>query len=401
VMDLLEARWEEIPDLRVFTYMRSGLSSGGGGKPVQFVIGGSDYQSLATWRDAILARARDNPGLTRVDSDLIETQPQLTVRIDKSRAAALGVSTLTIGETLQAMMSDQRVASYITRGEEYDVILQAEESQRASPSDLSNIYVRSERSGELIPLASLLTISDRAGPSELNRYNRMRAVTISANLANGYALGEALDFLEQVVREELPPTANVDYRGESLEYRESSSSTLFTLGLAMLVVFLVLAAQFESFRHPLIIMLTVPLAIAGGILGLMVFSKTLNIYSQIGVVMLIGIAAKNGILIVEFINQMRDEGMAFEEAIVEGARVRFRPVVMTAISTVMGALPLMLATGPGAEARATLGVVVFSGVALATLLTLFVVPAAYRLLARGTTSPDEVARQLERLAARG
>ncbi len=398
-MDLLEQRWEDIPDLRVFTYMRSGLSSGGGGKPVQFVIGGSNYQELAEWRDAVIARARDNPGLSRVDSDLIETQPQLTVAIDKARAAALGVSTLTIGETLQAMMSDQRVASYITRGEEYDVILQAEENQRASPSDLSNIYVRSERSGELIPLASLLTISDRAGPSELNRYNRMRSVTISANLANGYSLGEALDFLEQVVREELPPTANVDYRGESLEYRESSGSTLFTLGLAMLVVFLVLAAQFESFRHPLIIMLTVPLAIAGGLIGLMVFGKTLNIYSQIGVVMLIGIAAKNGILIVEFINQIRDEGMRFEEAIIEGARVRFRPVLMTAISTVMGAVPLILATGPGAESRATLGVVVFSGVSLATLLTLFVVPAAYRLLARGTTSPDEVARRLERLAA--
>ncbi|MEM9384325.1 MAG: efflux RND transporter permease subunit [Pseudomonadota bacterium] len=400
-MDQLEQRWESIPDLRVFTFMRSGLSSGGGGKPVQFVIGGTNYIDLAAWRDAIIERARSNPGLARVDSDLIETQPQLTVSIDKARAAALGVSTLAIGETLQAMMSDQRVASYITRGEEYDVILQAEEDQRASPSDLSNIYVRSERSGELIPLASLLTISDRAGPAELNRYNRMRAVTISANLANGYSLGEALDFLEQVVAEELPPTANIDYRGESQEYRESSGSTLFTLGLAMLVVFLVLAAQFESFRHPLIIMLTVPLAIAGGLIGLMIFGKTLNIYSQIGVVMLIGIAAKNGILIVEFINQMRDEGTPFEEAIIEGARVRFRPVLMTAISTVMGAVPLILATGPGAESRATLGVVVFSGVSLATLLTLFVVPAAYRLIARGTTSPDEVARRLEELAAQG
>jgi multidrug efflux pump subunit AcrB len=228
----------------------------------------------------------------------------------------------------------------------------------------------------------------------------MRAVTISANLDPGYSLGEALDYLERVVVEELPPTASIDYRGESLEYQESSGSTLFTLGIAMLVVFLVLAAQFESFRHPMIIMLTVPLAIAGGLLGLLVFGKTLNIYSQIGVVMLIGIAAKNGILIVEFINQMRDEGMRFEEAIIEGARVRFRPVVMTAISTVAGAVPLILASGPGAEARSTLGVVVFAGVSLATLLTLFVVPAAYRLLARGTTSPDEIARQLDDLTAK-
>jgi multidrug efflux pump len=398
-MALLQERWAEIPDVRIFTFMRSGLSRGGGGQPVQFVIGGPDFDTLADWRDAVLARARENPGLRRVDSDLIETQPQLAVTIDKDRAAALGVSTRTIGETLQAMMSDQRVASYITRGEEYDVVLQAEESQRASPSDLSNIYVRSERSGELIPLSSLLRIDNRAGPAELNRYNRMRAVTISASLAPGYALGDALDYLERVVREELPPTARIDYRGESLEYQESSGSIVFTLGLAMLVVFLVLAAQFESFRHPLIIMVTVPLAIAGGLLGLLAFDKTLNIYSQIGIVMLIGIAAKNGILIVEFINQMRDEGHSFETAIVEGARVRFRPVMMTAISTVAGSVPLMLATGPGAESRSTLGVVVFAGVSLATLLTLYVIPSMYRLFARGTTSPNEIERQLERLSA--
>jgi multidrug efflux pump len=297
------------------------------------------------------------------------------------------------------MMSDQRIASYITRGEEYDVVLQAEESQRASPSDLSNIYVRSERSGELIPLSSLLLVENRAGPAKLNRYNRMRSVTISASLADGYALGDALEYLEQVVREELPPSARIDYRGESLEYQESSGSTLFTLGLAMLVVFLVLAAQFESFRHPLIIMITVPMAIAGGLLGLMAFGKTLNIYSQIGIVMLIGIAAKNGILIVEFINQMRDEGNPFDQAILEGARIRFRPVVMTAISTVAGSVPLMLATGPGAESRSTLGVVVFAGVSLATLLTLFVIPSMYRLFARGTTSPEAVARRLDELDA--
>jgi multidrug efflux pump len=379
--------------------MRSGLSRGGGGQPVQFVLGGPDYDTLADWRDAVIAKAEENPGLMRVDSNLIETQPQLAVRIDKDRAAALGVSTLTIGQTLQAMMSDQRVASYITRGEEYDVILQAERSQRASPSDLSNIYVRSERSGELIPLSSLLRIENRAGPSKLNRYNRMRAVTISASLAPGYSLGDALEYLEQVVRDELPSSARVDYQGESLEYRESSGSTLFTLGLAMLVVFLVLAAQFESFRHPVIIMITVPLAIAGGLLGLLAFGKTLNIYSQIGIVMLIGIAAKNGILIVEFINQMRDEGHAFQEAIVEGARVRLRPVVMTAISTIAGSVPLMLATGPGAESRSTLGVVVFAGVSLATLLTLYVIPSMYRLFARGSSSPNEIARQLEQLGS--
>jgi multidrug efflux pump len=227
-------------------------------------------------------------------------------------------------------------------------------------------------------------------------------VTISANLAPDYTLGEALDFLENIIRSELPDTAQIDYRGESRDLRESSGSLLFTFGVALFVVFLVLAAQFESFVHPLVIMITVPLAVAGGLFGLWIAGMTLNIYSQIGIIMLVGIAAKNGVLIVEFINQMRDEGMEFRDAVVEGARVRFRPVLMTAVSTVMGAVPLIMATGPGAVSRTTLGVVIFSGVSIATLFTLFIVPAFYDVLARRTGSPHAVARKLrsmhERLA---
>jgi len=395
----LNEAWSQIPDLRVIAFMRSGVSGGGGGQPVQLVLGGPNYDELAQWRDIILDRARENPGLTRLDSDLRETQPQVLVRVDTDRAGALGVSARSIGQTLQTIMSEREFTTYVVDGEEYDVVLQAKPEQRESYADLRNIFVRSERSGELVPLSNLTVLEDQAGPSQLNRYNRLRAVTISANLADGYTLGEALAYLEDVIRSELPVTAQIDYRGESLDYKEASGSLLFTFGVALFVVFLVLAAQFESFVHPIVIMVTVPLAVAGGLLGLWLTGMTLNIYSQIGIIMLVGIAAKNGVLIVEFINQKRDEGMEFSEAVVEGAKIRFRPVIMTAFSTIMGSLPLILATGPGAVSRTTLGVVIFSGVSVATFFTLFIIPAFYQLLARHTGSPGAVAQRLSALEA--
>lgn len=389
--------WSTIPGVRAFAFMRSGLSRRGGSRPVQFVLGGPDYDTLAEWRDQILDRASEFPGLVRLDSDLKETQPQAIVRIDKNRAAALGVSVQNIGRTLATMMSEQRITTFVKDGEEYDVILQARNDQRASDEDLTNIHVRSEGSGELVPLANLIEVEERAGPGTLNRYNRLRSVTLSASLAPGAALGEALDFLERVVRESFPESAQIDYEGESLEYKEATGSLAFTFGLALLIVFLVLAAQFESFIHPLVILVTVPLAVGGGLLGLYLTDSTLNIYSQIGIVMLLGIAAKNGVLIVEFVNQLRDAGRNFEDAIVEASGIRLRPVTMTTISTVMGSIPLILAAGAGAESRTVLGIVVFSGVTLATLLTLFVVPSFYALLAKRTGSPQTVARRLAKL----
>jgi multidrug efflux pump len=399
----LNRGWEEIPDLRIIAFMSSGNrgGGGGGGQPVQLVLGGPNYEELARWRDIIIARASENPGLLRLDSDLRETQPQVLVRVDTDRAASLGVTARSIGTTLQTLMSERQVTTYVVDGEEYDVVLQAKPEQRATYQDLRNIFVRSERSGELIPLSNLTRLEDMAGPSQLNRHNRMRAVTITANLAPGYTLGEALEYLEGLVRAELPATAQIDYRGESLEYKEASGALYFTFGIALLVVFLVLAAQFESFVHPLVIMVTVPLAVAGGLLGLWLSGKTLNIYSQIGIIMLVGIAAKNGVLIVEFINQLRDKGMEFHDAIVEAARIRFRPVVMTAFAATMGAVPLIFAYGPGAESRQALGVVIFWGVSLATLFTLFIVPAVYNLFARRTGSPQAVAQKLEQLTAQG
>ncbi|MFU8817009.1 MAG: efflux RND transporter permease subunit [Pseudomonadales bacterium] len=394
--DRATAAWQTIPFVQAFAFSRSGLSRGGGNLPVQFVIGGPDYDELARWRDLMLERAADNPGILRIDSDLKETQPQVVVRIDKNRAAALGISVQNVGRTLAAMMSEQRITTFVQDGEEYDVVLQARDEQRASANDLTNIYVRSETSGALVPLSNLIYLEETAGAGTLNRYNRLRSVTLSASLAPGYSLGEALTFLEDLVRNELPEMAQVDYKGESLEYKEASGSLMFTFGIAMLIVFLVLAAQFESFVHPFVIMLTVPLAVAGALFGLHLTGLSLNIYSQIGIIMLIGIAAKNGVLIVEFINQLRDQGEAFEDAILQATTIRLRPVVMTTLSTAMGTVPLLTAIGAGAESRVVLGVVIFSGVICASLLTLFIVPAFYHLLARRTGSPHAVARELER-----
>jgi multidrug efflux pump len=396
----LNKHWEEIPDVRVNAFMGGGNrggGGGGGGSPVQVVLGGPNYEELARWRDIIIARASENPGLVRLDSDLRETQPQVLVRVDTDRAASLGVTARSIGSTLQTLMSERQVTTYVVDGEEYDVVLQAKPEQRATYADLSNIFVRADRSGELVPLSNLTKLEDMAGPSQLQRHNRMRAVTLSANLAPGYTLGEALDYLENIIRTELPSTAQIDYRGESLEYKEASGALYFTFGIALFVVFLVLAAQFESFVHPLVIMVTVPLAVAGGLLGLWISGKTLNIYSQIGIIMLVGIAAKNGVLIVEFINQLRDKGLEFKDAIVEASRIRLRPVIMTAFAAVMGSVPLILAEGPGSASRAALGVVIFSGVTFATFFTLFIVPAVYNLMARRTGSPNAVAHRLDEL----
>ncbi len=397
VMSGLVREWQEIPGIRAFPFMRSGIQSRGGGEPVQFVLGGSTYEELAEWRDIILAKARQNPAFSRIQSDYRETKPQLLIDVDKTRAADLGVSVEAIGRTLQTMMSERRVTTFIRNGEEYDVIVQAADEQRASVNDLSNIYVRSEQSGRLIPLSNLTRIESGADAGDLNRYNRLRAITISANLAPGYPLGEALDFLEEAVRTELPASAQIDYKGESRDLKNTEGGLLFAFMLALLVVFLVLAAQFESFIHPLVIMMTVPLATFGALLGLYLTGQSLNIYSQIGLVILVGISTKNGILIVEFANQLRDQGKEFTEALIEAADVRLRPVLMTALSTIMGSIPLIMATGPGSESRVTLGIVIFSGVCMATIMTLFVIPVCYSLLARGTGSPGEVASRLENL----
>ena len=386
-----------MPGVRAFPIQPGGLGQRGFSTPVQFVLGGDTYEDLARWRDAFLAKASENPRLLNLDADYKEVKPQLLIQVNRNRAADLGVSVSEVGRTLETMLGSRRVTTYLDRGEEYDVILQAEDADRRTPGDIENLYVRASKSGELVPLSSLVTVSEGADAATLNRFNRLRSITISANLAPGYTLGEALIYLRSVAEETLPTEARIDYKGQSRELQESSSSVLVTFALALLVVFLVLAAQFESFIHPLIIMLTVPLAVVGALLGLELSGGSLNIYSQIGIVMMVGLAAKNGILIVEFANQLRDAGASVEEAIREAARLRLRPIVMTSISTVIGVLPLILGGGAGAESRMAIGVVVFAGVLFSTVLTLGVVPTFYRLLAPYTRSPEAVTQTLEAL----
>jgi len=385
-----------LPAVRAMPRVRSGLVRSNG-QPLQLVLGGPDYAELAEWRDRVLSRMEQNPKLFAADSDYKETRPQLRIEIARDRAADLGVSVDEIGRTLETMMGSRRVTTYVEGGEEYDVILQAARENRAAPADLDNLYVRSQASGQLIPLSSLVTLGELAEPGEFNRFNRLRAITLSAGLAPGYTLGEALAFLRQVIAEELPERAQIDYKGESREYQAAGSAVLFTFGMALLIVFLVLAAQFESFLHPLVIMLTVPLAMLGALLGLWLTGGSLNLFSQIGIVMLVGLAAKNGILIVEFANQLRDQGRSIDAAIVEAASVRMRPILMTSLSTMFGAVPLVLAGGPGSASRSAIGVVVIFGVAFSTLLSLFVVPVFYRLLAPFTRSPEQLARKLAQL----
>jgi len=395
IMGEVAQKLGDLPGVRAFPIMRSGIG-GNLGKPVQFTIGGGTWEQLIEWRDTLLAALEeDNPGLVGIDYDYKETQPQLRATINYDLAAELGVTVRAIGTTLQTMFGSRRVTTYLDDGEEYDVILEGERALQRTPSSLQNVYVRSETTGKLIPLTNFVELREQAGSRSLARYNRVRAITIEANLADNLSLGQALSHLENLAREKLPSSVVIDYKGQSLDYKSAGQSILFVFLLGAVIVFLVLAAQFESFVHPFVIMLTVPLAIGGGLLGLWVMGETLNIYSQIGLIMLVGLAAKNGILIVEFANQLRDQGRNFDDALAEAAEVRLRPILMTGITTAAGALPLVLSFGAGAETRFVIGTVVIFGVIAATFLTLFVVPVAYSLLARGTSSPEAVARQLE------
>ena len=393
LMNEVTKKLDAIPDVRTFGMMRSGIA-GRAGQPVQFVLQGDTYENLVSWRDIILDKARENPGLVRVDSDYKDTSPQLQVNIDRDRAADLGVSISDIGRTLEVMLGQRRVSTYLDRGEEYYVIMEGIEEDYRSPNSIDNLYVRSQRTGQLIPMDNLLTVDEQATSAVLNRYNRMRAITIEANLAEGYTLGEALAYLENIVRTELPDAASVDYKGESQLYHEQGSSFIFVFILALAVTYLILAAQFESWVHPFVIMLTVPLALVGAFIGLYLCGMTLNIYSQIGLVMLIGLAAKNGILIVEFANQLRDAGVEFEEALRRAAAQRLRPIVMTGFTTVFSSLPLVLASGPGSESRMVIGMVIFAGVIVSAFMTLYIVPTAYATFARNTGSPETRAKRL-------
>ncbi|MBU3078521.1 efflux RND transporter permease subunit [Sphingomonas quercus] len=370
----------------------------GRGQPINFVIAGLNYEDLARARDRILAAAKENPGIVNLDADYVESKPQMLIDVDTQRAGDLGVSVDDVSQALQTLMGSRRVSTYVENGEEYRVMVQAEAEGRDNTTRLGSVYVRS-RTGALVPLANLVRTREAASARELGRFNKMRAITLQGGLAPGYPLGRALAFLEDQARQS-PEVVAVGYRGESQALRQTGSSIWLVFGLTIIVVYLLLAAQFESFIHPAVIITTVPLAVAGGVIGLAVTGTTLNLFSQIGIVMLVGLAAKNGILIVEFANQLRDEGQGVREAIVQAAQRRLRPILMTSIATVMGAVPLALSTGAGAGSRSAIGVVIVFGVSIATVITLFLIPLLYSRFAARTGSPQAVTRRLEAALAR-
>jgi multidrug efflux pump len=382
----------DLPAVRGNGAARSSIGRGRG-QPLNFVIAGSTYESLSVARDRILTAARENPGIVNLDSDYKETKPQMEIQVDTARAGDLGVSVADVSQALQSLLGSRRVSTYVDRGEEYRVIVQADAQNRATAENLAAIQLRS-RDGSLVPLANLITYKETAGARDLGRYNKLRAITLSGGLAPGYSMGEALAFLEEQAAAS-PEVLAVGYRGESQAYKETGGSIILVFFLTILLVYLVLAAQFESFVHPATIITTVPLAVGGGIIGLALTGMTLNLYSQIGIVMLVGLAAKNGILIVEFANQLRDEGLEILEAIQQAAARRLRPILMTSIATVFGAIPLAIASGAGGAARASIGVVIVFGVTLATLITLVLIPLIYARLAKYTGSPEAVTRRLQ------
>jgi hydrophobe/amphiphile efflux-1 (HAE1) family protein len=390
----LRRKVSEFPGVRASVVTPTAFNWGGS-DPFKAVIEGPDYETLSKWASTLVAEAQGEPGFLSLDTDYKERKPQIKVSIDRARAAELGVSLESIGRTLETMMGSRIVTTFIKSGREYYVILQGRSEDRASPTDLDNLYVRSDRGSALIPLASVVKLQELATSSQRNRFDRLRAISVSATLAPNYSMGEAVDFFTKAVEAKLPPTAKLSFDGEASEYLKSSQSMYWTLGGALLVVFLVLAAQFESFTLPFVIMTTVPLAMVGAAVGMWLHGITINIYSQVAVVMLIGLAAKNGVLIVEFANQLRDRGVEFSQAIVQAASTRLRPVLMTSLCSGFGAIPLLLAVGAGAENRKPIGSVVLYGVLISMVLTLVVVPAVYSLVARNTRSPRYWTRLIE------
>ncbi|TAE34389.1 MAG: efflux RND transporter permease subunit [Alphaproteobacteria bacterium] len=379
-----------------FPIIPQGLNQGFG-QAVEFVVRGSTYEELGQWRDVLLEKFASYPGITGLDSDYKETQPQWRIHIHHERAGDMGVTPAQIGHALETFLASRRVTTFDLHGEEYDVILEADRTLLGSRDAIMALQVRSSTTGAMIRLDNLISIEEVGTAGKLNRYHRQRAVTLSANVADGYSLGEVLDHLEGVARESLPPTAMIDYKGQSLEYRDASSDAIFVFIMALLVVYLVLAAQFESFIHPLVIMMTVPLALLWGLIGMWVGGVSINLYSMIGLLMLMGLATKNGILIVEFTNKLRDEGMDHSTALRQAATLRLRPIIMTSITAVMGAFPLIFATGAGAESRYVLGMVIVFGVSGATILTLYVIPWWYDVIGKFGGSPHRVEKMLREL----
>jgi multidrug efflux pump len=371
----------QIPGINAFPVIPPSLGQGFREQPVNFVIMSSDsYENMNRVVQAMIGDLVQNPGFQAVDTNLRLNRPELKVQIDRDKAADANVQVETVGRTLETMLGGRQVTRFKRDNEQYDVIVQVRPQERNAPDDISNIFVRG-RGDQMIPLASLIRVDESVAPRDLFHFSQRRAVTITANLAPNYTLGQALQFMDQVAAKHLKAGYTTDLNGQSREFRDAGSSLALVFVLALLFIYLVLAAQFESFRDPFIILLTVPLGVASALAVLMLAGGSLNVYSQIGLVTLIGLITKNGILIVEFANQLQEQGRAIKDAVIEASVLRLRPILMTSLATVFGALPLALATGAGAESRQQIGWVIVGGMSFGTLLTLFVIPVVYSALA--------------------
>ena len=377
-------------DARSFVVQSQSISTRRGGLPVQYVIQAPDIERLRQVIPKFLEAAQDDPTFANVDINLKFNKPEILVEINRTKARELGVSALDIAQTMQLAYSGQRFGFYVMNGKQYSVIGQVFRENRNKPLDLASLYVRNNR-GELIQLDNHITMKQRSSPPQLYRFNRYASATVSASLAPGKTIGNGIEAMDRIAKKVLDDKFSTALEGASKDFVESSSSLLFTFMLALVLIYLTLAAQFESFRDPFIIMFTVPLAIAGAVLSLWYFGQTLNIFSQIGQIMLIGLVTKNGILIVEFANQKKAQGLNVVDAVKEAARLRLRPILMTSLSTVLGTLPIALALGAGSESRVSMGIAVIGGLIFSTFLTLFVIPAIYSYFSEKTKSVSNVA----------
>jgi len=380
----------KLNDARSFVVQSQSISTRRGGLPVQYVVQAPNFEKLKEVVPKFLEAAQEDPTFANVDVNLKFNKPEIVVEINRTKARELGVTAMDITQTLQLAYSGQRFGYFIMNGKQYQVIGQVLRENRNKPIDLASLYVRNNR-GELIQLDNLITMRERSNPPQLYRFNRYVSATFSASLAPGKTIGDGIKAMDAIAKKVLDDNFSTALEGASKDFVESSSSLLFTFVLALILIYLTLAAQFESFRDPLIIMFTVPLAIAGALFSLWYFNQTLNIFSEIGQIMLIGLVTKNGILIVEFANQKKVQGLSVIEAVKEAARLRLRPILMTSFSTILGTLPIALALGAGSESRVSMGIAVIGGLIFSTILTLFVIPVIYSYLSEKTKSVSNVA----------
>jgi multidrug efflux pump len=383
IADYIMKESKKFPDGKIFVIQEQTISAGGarGGLPVQFVLQAPNFDKLKQVLPKFLEAANKNPVFQGVDCNLKFNKPELNITIDRDKAKNLGVSVADLAQTLQLALSGQRFNYFTMNGKQYQVIGQFERSNRDEPLDITSIYLKNNR-GQLVQLDNIVTITEQSSPPQLYHYNRYQSATVSAGLAPGKTVGDGIKEMEKIAQEVLDESFTTSLTGASRDFAESSSNILFAFLLALLIIYLILSAQFESFVDPFTIMLTVPLALAGAILSLWYFNQTLNIFSQIGIIMLIGLVTKNGILIVEFANQLKEKGKSKKEAIQEAAAARLRPILMTSIATALGAMPIALALGAGAKSRMGMGIVIVGGILFSLVLTLYVIPAIYSYLSK-------------------